>query len=113
MVIPAELPTARMVVSLVIRRPRAQVITSVITSVNLRELARVSWPIIPHLETDFPEIEAATRLRRMFQPIVRVEDRQFREERFFVVDSTFFDVFSFPLLRGGEWEVYRVRCVVQ
>jgi len=62
--------------------------------------ANTSYPIVPQMKADFPEIAAATRLRRTFQPIVQVGDEQFREERFFVVDSTFFDVFSFPLLIG-------------
>lgn len=62
--------------------------------------ATTSYPIAPHLRADFPEIVAATRVRRTFQPIVRVGEQRAREERFFAVDSTFFDVFSFPLRRG-------------
>ena len=62
--------------------------------------ANTSYPIVPQMKADFPEIAVATRMRRMFQPIVQVGDQRFREERFFGVDSTFFEVFSFPLLSG-------------
>ena len=64
--------------------------------------ANTSYPIIPHLRADFPEIAAATRARRMFRPTVSHGERRFREERFYAVDSTFFDVFSYRLMRGDR-----------
>ena len=64
--------------------------------------AYTSRPLAPTLETDFPEVESATRL--WYDPtgrmVVRYEDRIFGEDRIFFGDSTFFDVLGFPLLQG-------------
>ncbi len=53
------------------------------------------------LVEEFPEVEAATRILGFRgQRTVRYEDRSFVEEGIYYVDSTFFDVFSFPVRRG-------------
>ena len=45
----------------------------------------------------------ATRLYQTYQktPLLAYQDRRFSEERFFFTDSTFFEVFTFPLVRGN------------
>jgi len=66
-----------------------------------------SYAPIPHsyaeaMEAEFPEIEAATRLF-YFQGVVasfKVEDQIYEEPDFLWADSTFFEVFSLPLLQG-------------
>ena len=55
-------------------------------------------PLGPQLAADFPEVEEAVRLLT-FDDLVRRGERQFRE-RIHLADSAFFEVFSFPLLRG-------------
>ena len=56
------------------------------------------------LERTFPEVITSTRLfTNMYRgefTYVKYKDRQFREEKFFYADSTFFDVFTVPLLTG-------------
>ena len=58
-------------------------------------------PMAQALVNDYPEIVQATRLFDFSgETFVRYEDKRFVEERFFFGDSTVFDVFTFPLLRG-------------
>lgn len=63
-------------------------------------------PMAPAALDDAPQIESAVRISRRSY---RIEngDRRFYEEGFFWADSTFFDVFSFEVLRGDPDEVLR------
>ena len=59
--------------------------------------------MIPTFQREFPEIQSATRV--VIPPDVqrhylRFEDKGFYESRGYVVDSTFFDVFSYPFEEG-------------
>lgn len=59
--------------------------------------------LLPALEKNFPEVENGVRLYNpsSFNPyIVRHDDVLLQEGKFFFADSTFFQVFSFPLLQG-------------
>ncbi|HVZ56466.1 MAG TPA: ABC transporter permease [Chitinophagaceae bacterium] len=55
--------------------------------------------VAPVFRRTFPEVESATI---MFSSprVVRVGERMFSEKRFLYADSSFFTLFSFPLLRG-------------
>ena len=59
-------------------------------------------PMMEALLNDYPEVEAATRIRLSGGWLVRTGDRKFleTEDEFKFADSTFFDVFSFKLLQG-------------
>ncbi len=57
-------------------------------------------PLGPALKADFPEIEAMTRAYTSGS-WVQYKDKGFRE-RFWVADSSFLDVFTFPLLKGDH-----------
>ena len=60
----------------------------------------------------FPEVESAVTIDcyGYNEPIVRYGGKVFSEKKFAYADSTFFDMFSFPLLAGtgGGWR--RGRC---
>lgn len=73
---------------------------------NISQSANTSYPIGPALKADFPEIQEMIRLRRMFKPIISSGDTKYREERFCVTDSTFFDVFDLPLAQGNRESVF-------
>ncbi len=63
-------------------------------------------PMAATLVDEVPEVEAATRLFTLAQQtLVRYEDRQFVEERFFFADSNFFDLFTVELLQGDPQAV--------
>lgn len=49
---------------------------------------------------NFPEVLSYTRIRNFGFPVIRYKDKAFSEERFFHVDSTFFDIFSVNFLEG-------------
>jgi putative ABC transport system permease protein len=54
----------------------------------------------PRLAAALPQIQSFVRIQN-FQPyVVRVEDRTFVEPRFLFADSTFFSMFTFPLIEG-------------
>src|ERR1700761_3323458 len=46
----------------------------------------------------FPEVESAVRMQ-MYSYVIRSGEKLMRENRFMYADSSFFDVFSFSLLR--------------
>lgn len=64
--------------------------------------AVTSPPMAEALLNDYPEVEQAVRIRQAGGWMVRRGDRIFQEtdDEFMFADSTFFDVFSFELLKG-------------
>ena len=62
-----------------------------------------SPPMMEAMLNDYPEVESAVRLYQSGGWLVRNGDRKFHEtEREYIfADSTFFDVFSFKLLKGN------------
>ncbi len=59
-------------------------------------------PMMEALINDYPEVEQVTRFGKFGGWLVRTGEKKFQEteEDFIFADSTFFDVFSFRLLRG-------------
>ncbi len=57
-------------------------------------------PIGPTLVEQYPEVVQFTRIRNFGFPVIRYGDKVFSEERFYAVDSTFFDVFSVNFIHG-------------
>ena len=64
--------------------------------------AVTSPPMAEALLNDYPEVEQVVRLRQSGGWLVRSGDRIFHEsqQEFIFADSSFFDVFSFRLLKG-------------
>ncbi len=59
-------------------------------------------PLAEALVRDFPEVETTTRLFTLFgNAVVAHGEKRFNEERIFFGDSTFFEVFSIPLIAGN------------
>ncbi|MBN9382035.1 MAG: ABC transporter permease [Chitinophagaceae bacterium] len=58
-----------------------------------------STKVAPVFVRNFPEVQSAVR---MYNPdkVVRYKDKLFMEKRFMYADSSFFDIFSMPLLKG-------------
>ena len=62
---------------------------------------RIGPAITTRMLTDFPEsVETAVRLLGVGEVWTKFGDKLFRETRLFIVDETFFDVFSFPFITG-------------
>ena len=68
-----------------------------------RPQAVTSPPMAPALKTNFPEVENTVRLSGSSR-IVSVADKKFYDTQVWYADSTFFDIFSFPMLRGNPAE---------
>ena len=59
-------------------------------------------PMAAALKSDFPEIIKATRFGYWRRQLVTYQDKSFNEPGFRNADPDFFDVFSFPLLKGNS-----------
>lgn len=57
--------------------------------------------VAPTFRREFPEVENAARTIKYEDMAVRYGDKLFEEKRFYYADSTFFDVFTMPLLAGN------------
>ena len=58
-------------------------------------------PLARTLIEEFPEVETATRVQKGINTVITYEEKSFFETRYLYVDSTFFDVFTFPLIKGN------------
>ncbi|MDB4581602.1 ABC transporter permease [Draconibacterium sp.] len=56
----------------------------------------------PTIKNDFPEVENFCRMNTFGETIVKDEDRIFTITDFAEIDSTFFEIFSIPLLKGNS-----------
>jgi putative ABC transport system permease protein len=60
-------------------------------------------PLAPAVQSELPEIEKAARFATQNRMVFRYKDKTFYESRGIIVDPSFFDIFSFPLIQG-RWE---------
>ncbi|ARK09582.1 ABC transporter permease [Fibrella sp. ES10-3-2-2] len=67
---------------------------------KIRE-AHVMPPVAQILKANYPEVEAATRLRAARPSLVTYGEKSFPNERFAYVDPNFFEVFTLPLVSGN------------
>ncbi len=58
-------------------------------------------PIAPAMAEEFPEVESFLRMYIWEETVIQVDDRFYTEDHVAMVDSTFFEFFSIPLLRGN------------
>ncbi len=65
------------------------------------------WPSGPVWEERIPEIEKACRVTYTGSLLVRYDDNAFYEEEIIAADSSFFQMFSFELVRGNRDDVLR------
>ena len=62
--------------------------------------AITTYQLAPTLEESFSAIEKVVRIDNFSEAFVTYEDQQYTEESIYYVDSTFLDIFSFPLMEG-------------
>ncbi len=78
-------------------------------------LQRTSPPVAPTMLEEMPELESATRIvnpPEVEQHLIRKGENTFYEDRGFLVDSTFLDVFSFELREGDRTTALKGRSAV-
>jgi len=66
-----------------------------------RFFSTTSPPMGPKLQDEFPEIRHAVRLRDSQNNVFTHDNRRFYEDNIFYADSSFFQVFTFPLKLGN------------
>ncbi len=64
------------------------------------KVANTSPPMGEALVDEIPEIINAARLDSWNESPIMIDDKVFIEDHFMLADSTFFDIFSFPLIHG-------------
>ncbi|MEJ0106175.1 MAG: hypothetical protein WDO19_28065 [Bacteroidota bacterium] len=64
-----------------------------------KKFALTAAPLAPVLVKDFPEIEKAVRFE-LYSTLISYKTDHFFTDKFLFADSTFFDVFGFPMLKG-------------
>src|SRR5437762_5107592 len=57
--------------------------------------------VAPVLKQNFPEVESAIKMAE-YERVIHYEDKFINEKKFMYADSTFFDIFSFRLLKGDS-----------
>jgi putative ABC transport system permease protein len=69
------------------------------------KIPRTSPPVAMAMLKEFPELESATRVvnpPEVEQHLLRYEDKTFYEKKGYLVDSTFFDIFSYEFQEGDR-----------
>ncbi len=61
----------------------------------------ISAPLLPSLIREFPEIASFIRVDRLGKVSVTYQDQTFFEDQIILADSSFFQVFTFPLIQGN------------
>jgi putative ABC transport system permease protein len=64
--------------------------------------AVTSAPVGPTVLREFPEVEGFTRINILNAPTIKYQEKKFTEDHFIESDSSFFELFSIPLLRGDK-----------
>lgn len=69
------------------------------------QVTSTAAPIGPTISREFPEVSAFLRLNPWGETIIKKGDIAFTEDHYIEADSSFFDFFSIPLLRGNKQNV--------
>ena len=64
-------------------------------------------PLAIAMAEEIPEVESSCRLWAWDDVIIRYEDHAFTEDKFYLVDSNFFEVFTFELVKGDKKTVFQ------
>ena len=70
----------------------------------INKIAVTGNKVFPAFKRNFAEVENGVRMFNL-GAIVKYDNKLFEEDRFVFVDSTFFDIFSFKLLKGNPLTV--------
>ncbi len=57
-------------------------------------------PFGPQVAQDYPDVQAYVRFIDMDRTLFKYEDKEFNEEKFYYVDSTLFDIFTYKVVKG-------------
>ncbi|PWV53664.1 ABC transporter permease [Chitinophaga sp. S165] len=83
-----------------------RLVTDVKTPTEVINAEITSAPMGPNIEADFPEVVSAVRINPTSTQ-VDIGDAKYQEDELIFADSTFFDVFSYRLIRGNAKDVLK------
>jgi putative ABC transport system permease protein len=66
------------------------------------QVSNTCSPVGPTIRKEIPEVEDITRVNTWGETIIKYQDQSFTETEFVEADSTFFNLFSIPLLVGDK-----------
>ncbi|WP_214071621.1 ABC transporter permease [Mucilaginibacter sp. dw_454] len=81
-----------------------RITTSTTFAGDSKNMATASPPIASAMKSDFPEVIQYTRVIRTLgikEHLISYQEKSFYEEGAFMVDSTFFDVFTYHFVKGS------------
>lgn len=64
-------------------------------------------PLAMAMADEIPEVKGSCRLWAWEDVIIRYEDHAFTEDKFYLVDSNFFEIFTFELVHGDRETVFQ------
>jgi putative ABC transport system permease protein len=65
-------------------------------------VSSIASPVGPAMKNEFPEVEDFLRVNGWGETIIRYQEKSFTEKEFIEADSSFFNFFSIPLIRGQK-----------
>jgi len=81
-----------------------RVVSDIETPTGVVENSEPAYAVPPHMQSEFPEVEAAVRIQET-NLLIHVNDERYIEEPCLAVDPDFFKVFDFKLLSGEKEKV--------
>jgi putative ABC transport system permease protein len=71
--------------------------------------ATTQAPLAPAMQSEMPEVASITRVRPNWgrSYLIKYGDKKFTEEKIYGVDSSFFDVFTFPFIEGNARNAFK------
>lgn len=79
-----------------------RVVCDIKTPTETIHASQPSWAVPPHLVGELPEIAAAMRITLGDNWLVDKGDQHFEQDDVAMADSTFFQIFDFPLIKGDR-----------
>ncbi len=84
-----------------------KVVADIKTPSEKIEAGMAAWPIGPNIKKEFPEILKFTRVLPEELTLIR-DGEKFAEQQVFAVDSSFFEIFDFKLIKGNRSQLLKV-----
>ena len=78
-----------------------RVVADIKTPTEVINASSAAWAVAPNAKDEFPEVEAFSRVSGPDNVLIRNGDVKFEEQNCLWVDSAFFKIFDFRLLKGN------------
>ncbi|MBC2844722.1 ABC transporter permease [Winogradskyella flava] len=83
-----------------------RIVADIKTPSETIEASIAAWPVAPALEQEFPEILKSTRVMNLNLTVVK-NNKKVIEEDVVAVDSSFFEIFDFELVKGDKTQILK------